>query len=80
MFHTYILKSQKDGGYYFGHTSNLTERLKKHNNGQVKSTKRRRPLIIHYSEIFETKSEAFQREQFFKSFDGRKWLINNSII
>jgi predicted GIY-YIG superfamily endonuclease len=31
----YILKSKKDGGYYIGHTQDLTERLERHNQGRV---------------------------------------------
>ena len=80
MFYVYILKSLKDEGYYFGHTANLQERLKRHNSGKVTSTKNRRPFVIHHHELFQTKSEAFQRELFFKSFEGRKWLYSNNII
>jgi len=55
-------------------------RLKRHNSGQVRSTKSKRPWVIHYTEEFATKSEAFRREMFFKSFDGRKWLFEKNII
>jgi putative endonuclease len=80
MFYTYILKSIKDHGYYFGHCSDLDARLRTHNNGKVRSTKGRRPFIIHYFETFQTKSEAFKREMFFKTVLGRQWLFNNKII
>jgi putative endonuclease len=80
MFYTYILQSKKDNGYYFGFTSNMEERLLKHNGGKVVSTKFRRPFVIHYIETFSTKAEAIRRELFFKSFEGRKWLIGNKII
>ena len=80
MFYTYILKSLKDGGYYFGHTSNLTERLAQHNSALTKSIRSRIPFIIHYFEQFESKSEAYKRELFFKSYEGRKWLYANKII
>ena len=35
----YILKSSIDGGYYDGYTSDLEERLMRHNEGLVRSTK-----------------------------------------
>jgi len=54
----YILISEKDGGYYYGYTSNLAERLTHHNNGLVRSTKGRVPFKIHYYEEFKTKTEA----------------------
>ena len=53
MYYTYILKSIKDGKYYYGHTADLSLRLKEHNNGKVRATKGRRPLIIHYYETLE---------------------------
>jgi putative endonuclease len=80
MFTTYILKSKKDQGYYFGHCSDIQTRLLQHNKGQVRSTKSRAPFVIHYTEPFETKSEAYRREMYFKSLEGRHWLISNHII
>lgn len=80
LFTVYILKSIKDGRYYFGHTQNIINRLADHNRGKVKSTKNRVPLLIHYTETAETKAEAYRRELFFKSFEGRKWLHENKII
>ena len=80
MYFTYILKSQKDDGYYIGHTIHLEERLKQHNAGKVRSTKGRKPFVIHYFENFASKSEAFKREMFFKTVEGRNYLKHNSIL
>ena len=71
VFYSYILKSLKDGKYYYGHTADLNIRLDAHNKGKVKSTKGRMPSILHYYETFETKSEAAKRETFFKE---HRWL------
>ncbi|KPM46972.1 GIY-YIG nuclease family protein [Jiulongibacter sediminis] len=79
-YFTYILRSKKDQGFYFGQTQNLDERIRKHNAGKVKSTKARKPFTLHYKEEFITRSEAYQREQFFKSLEGRNWLKSNKII
>ena len=79
-FYTYILKSEKDNGFYYGHCQNLQQRLLTHNLGKVRSTKSRRPFIIHYFETFETKSEAAKREYYFKSIDGYNWLKTQAII
>jgi len=79
MYYSYILKSQKTGRYYYGSTSDLEKRLKYHNSGKVKSTKSGRPWIIHYYEEFESKSEAFSRERFYKSIDGYRFLKKNQI-
>ena len=80
MFHAYILKSLKDNRYYYGHTENIEKRLNEHNRGKVKSTKSRRPFVLHYFESFGSKSEAAKRELFFKSIDGYVYLKNNGII
>jgi putative endonuclease len=80
MYFVYILKSQKDGKYYYGSTSDLSKRLKSHNSGKVKSTKSRRPFVLHYCEAFDEKTDALKREQYFKSFSGHIWLKQNKII
>jgi putative endonuclease len=79
-FYTYILKSNKDGGYYYGHTKDLAARLHTHNSGKVRSTKSRIPFVLHYFETFETKSAAYLQEMFFKSAEGKIYLKSKGII
>jgi putative endonuclease len=74
MYYCYILKSLLTGTYYYGHSHNVEERLKRHNAGKVRSTKGRRPWKIIHVECFETKAEAFRREFFFKSIEGYRYL------
>ncbi len=50
-----------------GQTKDLSERLKRHKNGQVRSTKFRRPLDCIYTEECSTRAEAFAREEYYKS-------------
>ena len=66
-FYTYILKSLKDDGYYYGHTADIDNRLSIHNGKKVRSTKARTPFVIHYFETFETRSDAYLQEMYFKS-------------
>ena len=75
----YILKSLKDDGFYYGYSTNVETRLNFHNEGLVRSTKSRRPFILHYIEEFSSKSDALRREKFFKSIDGYNWLKDNNI-
>ena len=79
-FYTYILKSLKDNKYYYGHTQNINERLQNHNSGKVKSTKNRKPFVVIYKEEFNSKSEAYKREIFFKSYQGYIYLKSKCII
>ena len=79
-FFTYILKSLIDGKYYYGHCENLAIRIKRHNNGLVRSTKSRKPFILHYSEKFSSKSDVAKKEYFFKTIDGYNYLKSKGII
>lgn len=74
MYFVYILKSSKDSRTYVGYTSNLEERLKRHNSGQVIATKHRLPLKLLFSEKFETEQEAKKRERYWKNGGGRRKL------
>ncbi len=70
MYFVYILKSLKDSGYYIGQTENLDDRIKKHNNGLVKSTKSRVPFVLIKKESFNTRGEARKRENYLKKLKG----------
>jgi putative endonuclease len=52
MCFVYILKSEKNNGYYIGCTAkSVEERLKEHNEGKFENsyTKRDRPWVIYHS-------------------------------
>lgn len=58
----YILEC-KDGSLYTGITTNLSQRLKKHNEGGASSyTCRRRPVKVIYEEPVADESSARKRE------------------
>lgn len=71
-FVAYLLKSEKDGRYYIGQTTDLPRRLKMHNNGEVKSTKNRRPLILLGYKTFSTSEDARYFEYQLKHHSDRK--------
>ena len=70
----YVLKSAESHFHYIGHTINLPDRLRRHNRGQVRSTKAYRPLTSIYTEDYPTKSAAQQREYYLKRGEGNLWL------
>lgn len=74
MFYVYILKSEKDGNLYIGFTNNLKKRLLKHNSGKVFSTKNRRPLKLIYCEVSLNELDARQREKYFKTGIGKRFI------
>ena len=63
MFYTYILQCA-DTTLYVGSTSDLERRVYRHNTSKAGAhyTKIRRPVVLKYSENFETYSEARARE------------------
>jgi putative endonuclease len=78
-FFVYILKSLKDGHFYIGQTNNLTNRLLRHNNGEVASTKNRRPIVLIYKESFQSRAEAINREKYLKSLKSSVYIKNKII-
>lgn len=70
----YILYSQKLDRYYTGSTSDIDKRLIRHNAGATKSTKAGRPWEAVYSEEFNTKEEALNREKYIKKQKSRKYI------
>ncbi len=62
-YFVYILKCA-DGTYYTGSTNDVEKRVITHNTHKTgaKYTKSRRPVVLVYQEVHETKSEALTRE------------------
>lgn len=76
MFYTYVLKSRRDGKLYIGYTQDLKKRFSEHNNSLVEATKHRIPLYIVYYEACLKKEKAIEREKYFKTGFGRRFLKN----
>lgn len=70
MAYVYVLQSLVDFGYYIGICKDLDNRLRKHNQGGVHSTKKRRPFKIVFSEKLENYYFARIREKELKSYKG----------
>jgi putative endonuclease len=74
MYYVYILKSIKNNDLYIGSTEDINNRLKKHNDGKVKSTKFYRPWQLMNCETYNTRSEAVKREYFLKTGQQKELL------
>jgi len=68
-YYVYILKN-KNGEQYVGHTSDLNDRLKEHNEGSVAATKNKRPWHIEWFCCFSEKRRAIEFEKYLKSGSG----------
>lgn len=78
MAYVYILKSLKDGDYYIGSTVDFQRRLRKHQAGEVKSTRCRLPMITALVQKYKTYKEAKRIELRIKKLK-RKDYINKMI-
>ena len=77
MAFAYVLKSLKNGRYYYGSTGDLAARLRAHNQGKVRSTRAHAPYVVQYFERYESRSDARKRELYFKTISGYNWLKKN---
>ncbi len=76
MFYTYVLFSEKDKMMYTGYTINLRKRFKMHQNGEIKSTANRRPLLLIYYESCLNQQDTTRREKYLKSGNGKIYIKN----
>jgi putative endonuclease len=74
MFYVYVIKSIHSDYLYKGHCENIEKRLKQHNSGMTQSIKAYAPFILVYQENFDTREEAIEREKYFKTAAGRRFL------
>ncbi|MCD4833644.1 MAG: GIY-YIG nuclease family protein [Bacteroidales bacterium] len=69
MHYVYILKCNNDT-YYTGCTSNLKNRIERHNKGQVHYTKDKLPVKLITYTAFSDKYKAYEFEKYLKSGSG----------
>ena len=68
MYYVYVLQSSS-GDLYIGCTSDLRERVERHNDGNTYSTRNRSWQVVYY-EAYRAKKDAILRERRLKQ-DGR---------
>ena len=75
MFTVYVLYSRDHDKIYIGYTSDLEQRLLSHNKlGKKGWTIKFRPWELVFTEEFESKKEAMDREKQLKSARGREYV------
>ena len=82
MFYIYIIFSKSLNKYYVGSCQDIKTRLDDHLNSRSKFTKTAKDWGLKYSEEYNTRSEAYQREMKIKKMKSRIYiekLINNHI-
>ncbi len=74
MYKVYVLMSLTHQTLYVGSSEDVVKRLHEHNTGRCRYTSGRMPWKLVYHESCGSRSEAMQRERFFKSGQGRQEL------
>ena len=69
MWHVYILECA-DKTHYTGCTSNLKERIARHQSGHVSYTKNKLPIKLITHLVFSNKYKAYDFEKYLKSGSG----------
>lgn len=76
MYYVYALQSIIDKNWlYVGYSDDLKTRVKRHNQGKVKSTKSKKPLILVYYEAYRNKKDAAKREYELKNNNQQKEIL-----
>ena len=76
MYIVYVLHSEKTGRYYYGHTGQFDDRLRRHNSGEERATKHGRPWTLVGWVPVAGKSEAAGLEARFKRFKSPARVIS----
>ena len=74
MFYVYAISSETRAYIYVGLTSDVENRLARHNSGREKTTRPYRPFKLIMVEEASTRIEARKREKYWKSGVGKEQL------
>ncbi|CAN5365279.1 hypothetical protein BH09BAC1_BH09BAC1_17320 [soil metagenome] len=73
-YYTYILYSAAADKYYIGHTGDIDDRLRRHNNSGSKSTKQASDWELKYRKGFPDRASAMAHETEIKKKKSRKYV------
>ena len=77
MYYTYVLlldEGCNNKKFYIGSTSDLKERILKHKNNGVETTKKFDKIVLVYYEACRNKTDALKREHRLKTGFGRGYI------
>jgi len=75
MFYVYVLRSLVGDKRYIGYTNDIDSRLRKHNNADVRSTRKFGPWMLLGFEVYEKRNEARWREHQLKNHGTKRNLL-----
>ncbi len=74
-FFVYIIRSLSTGRHYIGHSHDLNDRMKRHNENRSEFTKNKGPWELVSSYTCHSKKDAYQLELKLKRFKNYKKAI-----
>ncbi len=74
-YFVYIIQSQKDASFYIGYTSDIEQRIQKHNKATTGYSSRKAPWKLVYFEECEDKTAAIKRERFIKNQKSKEFIL-----
>lgn len=74
MFYVYVLESTSEDKQYIGYTNDIKKRVREHNLGLNRSTKRLKPWKLIYFEACLSLDDAKRRERYLKTSQGSRML------
>src|SRR5882724_614375 len=79
MTYVYLLRSTEKGVIYIGATGDLRQRVKAHQDGLCRTTKKYWPMELIYYEAFRDARAAWARERNLKQYGGGYRALMNRI-
>ena len=74
MYYVYAISSLYRNYIYVGLTDNIERRISEHNSGRNKTTKPYLPFSLIHFEEYTTRTEAREKEKYYKSGIGKEKL------
>jgi len=74
MFSVYAIRSLRRNYIYVGLSKDIGKRINQHNSGRNRTTKPYTPFVLIWSEQFDTRENAREREKYLKSGVGKEFL------
>jgi putative endonuclease len=74
LWYVYAIRSLVRSYIYVGLTSNIEDRVARHNGGRERTTRAYRPFELLWIEEFETRVDARKQEKYLKSGSGKEFL------
>lgn len=71
-YYVYILHSSRDGGIFIDHTDDMALEMARHEAGEIRFTKYRRPMKLVHKKVAKSFNQVKMQKQYWNSREGQK--------